>query len=103
MVHQNYEKLDEARAFLAMMCRAYHEVWRLRPSGKGAITPKAVLVLYAECERHRGEVARISIEAMENDGELPPAELQGLDAVWRSLWLAVNGKRPRYEPPRVEA
>ncbi|MCB1509290.1 MAG: hypothetical protein KDJ36_00170 [Hyphomicrobiaceae bacterium] len=100
-MNQDDQNIAEAHVFLDMMRRAYHDVWRLRPSGEVAITPKAVLALYDDCERHRHEVARIWIKAMEDDREPPPAELQTLDAVWRSLWLAVNGKRPTYEPPRA--
>ena len=34
--------------------------------------------------------------------EKPPApELQSMDAIWRSLWAAVNGKRPKFVPPQV--
>ena len=103
MTDQDSKIIEEARDFLTMMQRAYHEVWRRRYSGDPEISPKAVMILFADCEHYRREIARLTIAALNHGKEPPAPELQSMDAVWRSLWAAVNGKRPKFVPPQVAA
>ena len=103
MTDHDLTLIGEARDFLTMMQHAYHEVWRRRYSGDPEISPKAVMILFADCEHYRREIARITMAAFDEGKEPPASELQSMDAVWRSLWAAVNGKRPKFVPPQVAA
>ena len=103
MTDQDLKIIEEARDFLTMMQHAYHEVWRRRYSGDPEISPKAVMILFADCEHYRREIARIATDALDEGKEPPNAELLFMDSTWRSLWAAVNGKRPKFIPPEAAA
>tara|TARA_R110002020_G_scaffold468054_2_gene692042 strand:- start:2895 stop:3191 length:297 start_codon:yes stop_codon:yes gene_type:complete len=91
--------IEEARDFLRMMTNAYYEVWRRRSSGEPEISPLGVLAIFDDCEHHRRMVAHA---AYDNERAVPATDLLRLDAVWRSLWHAVNGRQPKFVPPKMK-
>ncbi|WP_306261347.1 hypothetical protein [Pararhizobium sp. IMCC21322] len=98
MPQQNLE-IDQAQEFLNMMRNWYYEAWRLDVSDVVRISPDSAIAIYEDCQHHRTAVSRVGVENEDIEQLAMCIDLQlELDATWRSLYLASQGIKRRWEP-----
>lgn len=104
MTEADHRTIEDARAFLVMMSRAYSEIWRRRFMGEPPIEPSSVVAIFDDCQFHRRQLEGVIGRELHAARRLHPAQREiyrHLDPAWRSLYLASIGKLPRRPPPRL--
>lgn len=102
MTENERREVAEAREFLDMLCRAYHEQVRRKQVGEEQFNRAGVLLLYSDVTYHRNKIIEIGAKAMDRGADTPDA-LIAFDLVrtWKSLMNAISGTQHDYIPPKV--
>ena len=102
MTEDERRDVAEAREFLDMLCRAYHEQVRRKQSGEEQFNRAGVLLLYSDVTYHRNKIIEIGAKAMDSDADTPdPLIAYDLVRTWKSLMNAISGTQHDYIPPKI--
>ena len=102
MTEDERREVAEAREFLDMLCRAYHEQVRRKKSGEEQFNRAGVLLLYSDVTYHRNRIIEIGTKAMDRGSDAPDALIAyDLVRTWKSLMNAISGTKHDYIPPKI--
>ena len=102
MTEEERREVAEAREFLDMLCRAYHEQIRRKQSGEEQFNRAGVLLLYSDVTYHRNRIIEIGVRTMDTDTDCPdPLIAYDLVRTWKSLMNVISGTQHDYIPPKV--
>ena len=103
MTEDERREVAEAREFLDMLCRAYHEQIRRKQAGEEQFNRAGVLLLYSDVTYHRNKIIEIGTKTMDRGADGPDALIaHDLVRTWKSLMNAISGTHHDYIPPRPD-